>query len=68
MVTSQASMADEQAFYIEKHELVDDSDEEYRYEEVPIDDDFTSTVDEDLDSALRVINEGKGDLEAINVS
>lgn len=61
-------MADEQAFYIEKHELVDDSDEEYRYEEVPIDDDFTSTVDEDLDSALRVINEGKGDLEAINVS
>jgi len=68
LVTSQASMADEQAFYIEKHELVDDSDEEYRYEEVPIDDDFTSTVDEDLDSALRVINEGKGDLEAINVS
>lgn len=57
----------EQAFYIEKHDVVVDSDEEFTYEEVPVDDDFTSVVEEDLDTALRVINEAQGDAEAIQV-
>lgn len=57
----------EQAFYIEKHEVVVDSDEEFTYEEVPVDDDFASVVEEDLDTALRVINEARGDAEAAQV-
>lgn len=68
LVTYEASMADqeisEQAYYIEKHELPVDSDEEFAYEEVPLEEDFVSVVEEDLDTALRVINEGKGDEEA----
>lgn len=61
-------MADEQAYYIEKHEIPVDSDEEFNYEEIPLEDDYTSVVEEDLDTALRVINEAKGDAEAANVS
>ena len=60
--------ASEQAFYIEKHELQVDSDEEFAYENVALDDDFTSVVEEDLDTALRVINEERGDYDAIHVS
>lgn len=65
IVTVEASMADqeatEQAFYIEKHELAVDSDEEFAYEAVPLDDDLTSVIEEDLETALRVINETNGD-------
>lgn len=61
-------VASEQAFYIEKHELQVDSDEEFNYETIPLEDDFISVADEDLDTALRVINEANGDSEAANVS
>lgn len=57
----------EQAFYIEKHELVVDSDSEFAYEEVPVEEDYSSVVEEDLDTALRVINEAQGDTEAATV-
>ena len=60
--------ATEQAYYIEKHDIAVDSDEEFRYEEVPLDDDYASVVEEDLDTALRTINEAKGDAEASVVS
>lgn len=61
-------MADEQAYYIESHEVVDDSDDEYRYEEVPIDDEVAGILEEDLDTALRAINEGKTDETLQSVS
>lgn len=57
----------EQAFYLEKHELAVDSDSEFAYEEVPVEEDYTSVVEEDLDTALRVINEAQGDAEAAAV-
>ena len=61
-------VASEQAYYIEKHELQVDSDEDFQYETVPLEEDFASIAEEDLDTALRVINEAKGDFEAIHVS
>lgn len=57
----------EQAFYIEKRELTVDSDSEFTYEEVPLEEDYTSVIEEDLDTALRVINEAQGDAEAAAV-
>lgn len=58
----------EQAYFIEKHVVEVESDDEFKYEEVPVDDDFNSVVEEDLDTALRIINEAHGDAEATAVS
>ncbi|XP_071100813.1 sperm-associated antigen 16 protein-like [Haliotis cracherodii] len=53
-------------YYLEKVQLLVDSDDEFQYEEVPIDEDFiTSEIEEDLDRAVRTIKEASEDNETL---
>ncbi|XP_061182742.1 sperm-associated antigen 16 protein-like isoform X1 [Saccostrea echinata] len=57
-------MAEEETekFYLQKEQIVVDSDEEYQYEEVPIDEIFIGAEgEEDLDVAVRTIREAEED-------
>ncbi|XP_076807402.1 sperm-associated antigen 16 protein-like [Clavelina lepadiformis] len=54
-------------FYLERVSVLEDSGDEYEYEEVPVDDDISvATVDiaEDLEKAVHVIEEAKLDVRA----
>ncbi|BFZ22703.1 hypothetical protein BsWGS_25742 [Bradybaena similaris] len=56
---------DNERFYIEKVEVPLDSDDEFQYEEILVDEDIlTSELDEDLDAAVRTIREANEDAEA----
>ncbi|XP_064643835.1 sperm-associated antigen 16 protein-like [Lineus longissimus] len=59
-----ATTYDENKFYLEKEQIIDDSDEEYQYETVPVDEDFIGGDEEDLEIAVRTIQEKTGDAEA----
>ncbi|XP_013086434.2 sperm-associated antigen 16 protein-like isoform X1 [Biomphalaria glabrata] len=53
---------DSEKYYIEKEEVTVDSDDDFKYEEVPIDDDFIPPdLEEDLDLAVRTIHEANED-------
>lgn len=55
---------DDGAFYLEKVSIAGDSDDDYQYEEVPIDETasvLSSHITEDLDKAVLVIEEAKRD-------
>uniref|UniRef100_A0ABM0MBG3 Sperm-associated antigen 16 protein-like n=1 Tax=Saccoglossus kowalevskii TaxID=10224 RepID=A0ABM0MBG3_SACKO len=54
----------EGAYFLEQASIVDDSGDEFQYEEVPIDDDIASEPDDDLDAAVRTIQEAAQDLAA----
>ncbi|KAH3703206.1 sperm-associated antigen 16 protein-like [Dreissena polymorpha] len=52
-------------YYLEREQLVVDSDDEFQYEEVPVDEDFVAPdMEEDLDFAVRTIRDGKEDEQA----
>ncbi|KAK6183538.1 hypothetical protein SNE40_011003 [Patella caerulea] len=52
-------------FYLEKEQLLADSDDEFQYEEVPIDEEFiVDDVVENLDVAVRTIRESQDDAQA----
>ncbi|XP_070536326.1 sperm-associated antigen 16 protein-like [Ptychodera flava] len=53
----------EGAYYLEQVSIIDDSEDDFQYEEVPIDDEFASG-DEDLDAAVRTIQEAAQDFQA----
>lgn len=60
-----ASDPENEKFYLEKEQLAVDSDEEFQYEEVPVDEDFVAPeFEEDLDLAVRTIREAGEDVEA----
>ncbi|KAH9524359.1 Sperm-associated antigen 16 protein [Bulinus truncatus] len=53
---------DGEKYYIEKEEVTVDSDDDFKYEEVPVDDDFVPPeLEEDLDAAVRTIHEANED-------
>ncbi|CAG2192150.1 Sperm-associated antigen 16 protein,Flagellar WD repeat-containing protein Pf20 [Mytilus edulis] len=52
-------------FYLQKEQLTVDSDDEYEYEEVPVNEDFINAdLDEDLDLAVRTIREAEEEKDA----
>ncbi|KAK3787722.1 hypothetical protein RRG08_019859 [Elysia crispata] len=52
-------------FYVEKEEITLDSDDEFVYEEVPVEDDSVPPeLEEDLDAAVRTIREANEDANA----
>ncbi|CAH1774349.1 unnamed protein product [Owenia fusiformis] len=60
-------MADENdsKFYLEHEEILDDSDDDFKYEEVPVDEELVEPdFDEDLDIAVRTIQEAEQDIKA----
>ncbi|XP_015756915.1 PREDICTED: sperm-associated antigen 16 protein-like, partial [Acropora digitifera] len=56
-------MADEEgAFFLEQVTVPEDSDDEFAYEEVPVEDDYSvAEGDEDLDTAFATVQETKND-------
>ncbi|XP_071789054.1 sperm-associated antigen 16 protein-like [Asterias amurensis] len=66
MATASGERAGEDgAYYLEQAVLPVDSDDEFPYEEVEIDDDFASEPDEDLHAAVRTIQEAQEDQDAL---
>ncbi|XP_029461985.1 sperm-associated antigen 16 protein [Rhinatrema bivittatum] len=56
--------ADAESFYLEQVTITDASEDDYRYEEVPADDDFSLPEgDEDLEKAVQTIQEQTEDLQ-----
>ncbi|XP_033102274.1 sperm-associated antigen 16 protein-like [Anneissia japonica] len=54
-------VGEEGAYYLERVNIVEDSDDEFKYEDVAIDDDYASEPDEDLHAAVRTIQEAEED-------
>ena len=54
---------DEGPFYLEKSSIPEDSDDEFTYEEIPVDDEFSASEDaeEDLENAVKVVNDNDRD-------
>lgn len=60
-----AADPENEKFYLEREQLTIDSDDEFQYEEVPVDEDFVAPdLEEDLDVAVRTIRESKEDEQA----
>ncbi|EDO33837.1 predicted protein [Nematostella vectensis] len=58
--------AEDETYYLEQLTVADDSDDEFPYEEVPIEDDYSVTEgDEDLDTAVKTIKEKSEDASLI---
>ncbi|XP_030066285.1 LOW QUALITY PROTEIN: sperm-associated antigen 16 protein [Microcaecilia unicolor] len=56
--------ADTESFYLEQVTITDGSEDDYQYEEVPADDDFSLPEgDEDLEKALKTVQEQSEDLQ-----
>ncbi|CAD5119695.1 DgyrCDS8287 [Dimorphilus gyrociliatus] len=53
-------------FYLERREIFEDTDTDFPYEEIPVDDEFKTSVeiDEDLETAVRTIREAEEDCKA----
>ncbi|XP_053372665.1 uncharacterized protein LOC123560004 [Mercenaria mercenaria] len=73
LATARNKMAadpENEKFYLEREQLTVDSDDEFQYEEVPVDEDFVApdlpllNLEEDLDLAVRTIKEYKEDEQA----
>ncbi|XP_012935784.1 sperm-associated antigen 16 protein [Aplysia californica] len=60
-----AGNVDTDKYYVEKEEIAVDSDDEFVYEEVPVDDDpVPPELEEDLDAAVRTLREANEDADA----
>ncbi|XP_060604185.1 LOW QUALITY PROTEIN: sperm-associated antigen 16 protein-like [Ruditapes philippinarum] len=60
-----AADPENEKFYLEREQITVESDDEFQYEEVPIDEDFvTPDLEEDLDLAVKTIREYKEDEQA----
>ncbi|RUS86529.1 hypothetical protein EGW08_005721 [Elysia chlorotica] len=60
-----AGNVDTDKYYVEKEEITLDSDDEFVYEEVPVEDDSVPPeLEEDLDAAVRTIREANEDANA----
>eukprot|EP00057_Strongylocentrotus_purpuratus_P034520 XP_795557.3 PREDICTED: sperm-associated antigen 16 protein [Strongylocentrotus purpuratus] len=64
MASSGERIGEEGAYFLERATITEDSDDEFQYEEIPIDDDLVSEIDEDLNNAVRTIQEAQDDKEA----
>lgn len=51
-------------YFLEKEQIIEDLEDDYIYEEVPVEDEFLHSDEEDLDDAVRIIQEGLGDESA----
>ncbi|OWF39576.1 sperm-associated antigen 16 protein-like isoform X1 [Mizuhopecten yessoensis] len=60
-----ASNGETEKYYLEKEKIAVDSDDEYTYEEVPVDEDFLAAdLHEDLDLAVQTIQDVEEDKQA----
>ncbi|KAJ8035607.1 Sperm-associated antigen 16 protein [Holothuria leucospilota] len=55
------------AYYLERASILEDSDDDFQYEEIPEDEDLASEADEDLHAAVRTIQEAQEDDEAAHL-
>ncbi|XP_066300435.1 sperm-associated antigen 16 protein-like [Branchiostoma lanceolatum] len=55
---------DDSAYYLDQVTITEDLDDDYQYEEVSVDEETIADGDEDLDAAVRVIEEASQDLKA----
>lgn len=60
-----AAVEEADKYYLEREEVIDDSSDYYKYEQVPVDEEFIpAELDEDLDFAVRTVREAVEDEEA----
>ncbi|KAL3836745.1 hypothetical protein ACJMK2_022162 [Sinanodonta woodiana] len=65
METKMAADPEADKYYLEKEQITVDSDDEFQYEEVPVDEDFVAAdLEEDLDAAVRTIRVSEEDAQA----
>ncbi|XP_072020813.1 sperm-associated antigen 16 protein-like [Amphiura filiformis] len=62
--TNTERVGEDGAYYLQQGTIAEDSDDEFPYEAVPLDDEFASDQDEDLNVAVRTIQEAQEDDEA----
>ncbi|XP_071943272.1 sperm-associated antigen 16 protein-like [Antedon mediterranea] len=54
-------VGEEGAYYLERVNITEDSENDFNYEDVPIEDEYESEPDEDLNAAVRTIQEAEED-------